>query len=118
MSINNDKADIAVTLQYDGKNAPRVTAKGENEIARQILEIARQHDIPMYEDQVLAQVLSQIDLGDEIPRSLYVTIAQVIAFSYLMAERICPVPQGHTKNSGIPALLTQEKKKGSDDPLT
>jgi flagellar biosynthesis protein len=118
MSINNDKADIAVTLQYDGKNAPRVTAKGENEIARQILEIARQHDIPMYEDQVLAQVLSQIDLGDEIPRSLYVTIAQVIAFSYLMADRICPLPQRQTTNTGIPALLTQEKKKGSDDPLT
>ncbi len=112
----DNKADIAVTLQYDGKNAPRVTAKGEDEIARQIREIAQQHNIPMYEDIILAQVLSQIDLGEEIPRSLYVTVAQVIAFSYLMADRICPLPQQRETAASPPALLMQPKKKGSDDP--
>ena len=97
MSKKTDDVDIAVTLHYDGKNAPKVTAKGRDEIARAIKEIARQHDIPLYEDKLLAQVLSQIDLGEEIPTALYLTIARVIAFAYIMAERICPVPQ---KNSG------------------
>jgi len=117
MKKKNDKADIAVTLQYDGKNAPRVTAKGTDEIARKIMEVAKQHDIPLYEDVVLAQVLSQIDLGEEIPRSLYVTVAQVIAFSYLMADRICPVPQKTTPaDSKMPALLSHIQKKGPDGP--
>jgi len=84
--------DIAVSLQYDGKNAPRVTAKGEDQIARQIKELAREHNIPLYEDIVLAQILSQIDLGEEIPSTLYVTVAKVIAFAYLVNDRICPLP--------------------------
>jgi len=107
------KADIAISLQYDGKNAPRVTAKGEDEIARQIKAIAEEHDIPLYEDVILAQVLSQIDLGEEIPRSLYVTVAQVIAFSYLMAERICPIPQQPRPAKKLPPLLTASRK---DEP--
>ena len=81
------------------------------------MEVAKQHDIPLYEDVVLAQVLSQIDLGEEIPRSLYVTVAQVIAFSYLMADRICPVPQKTTPaDSKMPALLSHIQKKGPDGP--
>jgi len=111
----NKKADIAITLQYDGKNAPKITAKGEDEIARQILEVAKEHDIPLYEDVVLAQVLSQIDLGEEIPRSLYVTVAQVIAFSYLMADRICLLhPDKSTVKKPLPLLSTNKKKKSDD----
>jgi len=112
MSNNNDKADIAVALQYDGKNAPRVTAKGEDEIARYIKQIAAENDIPLHEDVLLAQVLAQIDLGEEIPRTLYVTIARVIAFAYILAGRICPVPQ-ETEPANMPhALLPNDKKKG------
>ena len=106
MNTKNTDADIAVTLQYDGKNPPRVTAKGKDEIARVIKEIAHQHDIPMYEDKLLAQVLSQIDLGEEIPTALYVTIARVIAFAYLMAERICPVVR-ETDNS-LPVVSSRK----------
>ena len=110
---NDDKADIAIALQYNGKDAPKVTAKGEDEIARYIKQIAEENDIPLHEDILLAQVLSQIDLGEEIPRSLYLTIARVIAFSYLMAGRICPVPQQATNGSVTSqALITEEKKKG------
>lgn len=110
MSKHNDKkADIAIALRYDGKNAPRVTAKGEDEIARHIKQIAAEYDIPMYEDMLLAQVLAQIDLGEEIPRTLYLAIARVIAFAYLMADRICPVPQPAQKNTSSVELLSNKK---------
>jgi len=109
---NTDQADIAIALQYDGKNAPKVTAKGEHEIARQIKQIAEENDIPLHEDLLLAQVLSQIDLGEEIPRTLYLTIARVIAFSYLMAERVSPIPQGTQKKDVHSQSLLTEKKKG------
>jgi len=117
MKHKTDKADIAIALQYDGKNAPKVTAKGEDEIARHIKQVAREFDIPMYEDMLLAQVLAQIDLGDEIPKTLYITIARVIAFSYLMAGRICPVPQtAPMQTMHTPKMITDEKKKGPYGP--
>lgn len=110
MTTKNKKVDIAVSLQYDGKNAPRVTAKGEDAIAEKIRQVAKEHDIPIYEDIVLAQVLAQIDLGEEIPRSLYLTVAQVIAFSYLMADRICPLPGQAPVKSPAPLLLDAPAK--------
>jgi len=82
--------DIAVALKYDGKNAPKVTASGENDLARRILQIAEENNIPLHGDAGLAQVLSTIPPGDEIPRSLYVAVAEVIAFAFLVAGRIPP----------------------------
>ena len=79
--------DVAVALLYDGENAPRITAKGEGEVARQILELAREHGIPLEGDAELAEVLSQIPLGEEIPEALYRAIAEVIAFAYLVSGR-------------------------------
>ena len=116
MTDETKKPDIAVALQYDGKNAPRVTAKGEDELAEKIRALAEEYDIPLYEDAVLAQILSQIELGEEIPRALYVTVAEVIAFSYLMAGRICAIPernseQNDSDGSSTPQLPHIEDKQ-------
>ncbi|GAB4254346.1 MAG: EscU/YscU/HrcU family type III secretion system export apparatus switch protein [Methylomicrobium sp.] len=80
-------ADIAVALQYDGKNAPKVTAKGEGLTAEQILEIAERHGIPLQSEPELARILAQVPLGDEIPRELYIAVAQVIAFAYFLSGK-------------------------------
>lgn len=79
--------DIAVALHYDGVNAPRVTAKGAGNVAEQIIELAREHDIPLHPDPTLVKVLANVPLGDEIPRELYLAIAEVIAFAYLLSGR-------------------------------
>lgn len=79
--------DIAVALNYDGTNAPRVTAKGRRKSAEQIIELAKTHNIPLHTDVVLVEVLSKISLGDEIPRELYLAIAEVIAFAYLLSHK-------------------------------
>ena len=84
--------DVAVALHYDGKNAPRVKAKGHDDIAEQIRKIAEEHDVPLYEDAILANVLSQIELGEEIPRSLYLAVAEVIAFAYILSGKVCAMP--------------------------
>jgi len=78
----------AVSLKYDGKDAPRVTAKGEGKLAEQILNIAREHGIPLHEDPDLVNLLAKLELGEEIPRALYVAIAEVIAFAYIMTGKI------------------------------
>lgn len=86
---------LAVALQYDGDTAPKVTAKGSNEIAEQIIALARQHNIPMTENKELVTLLSTLELGEEIPEVLYLAVAEVIAFAYLIKGK---VPKGFENN--------------------
>jgi flagellar biosynthesis protein len=85
-----NQPDIAVALHYDGENAPRVTAKGQGELAERILALAKEHDIPLHDDPELAAILTQIPLGDEIPETLYLVIAEVIAFAYMVSGKRPP----------------------------
>jgi flagellar biosynthesis protein len=79
--------DIAIALHYDGKRAPTVTAKGHGEVAEKIIELAKEHNIPLHPDIALVKVLSKMSLGDEIPRELYLAIAEVIAFVYMLSGK-------------------------------
>jgi flagellar biosynthesis protein len=87
MSANDRSAPVAVALRYDGTGAPQVTAKGQGLVAEQILKLAKEHGVPLYEDGALVELLSRLDLGEEIPRSLYVAVAQVIAFAYWVSGK-------------------------------
>ena len=74
------KDQLAVALHYDRSGAPRVVAKGRGSIGARIVEIARAHDIPIEENEVLAGALSNVELGDEIPVELYKAVAEVLVF--------------------------------------
>lgn len=91
MSEEKPKNPVAITLEYDGEAAPRVTAKGEGDIARQIIELAEEHGVPLQENPELVRLLKRIPLGEEIPEALYYTVAEVIAFAYIVAGRF---PEG------------------------
>lgn len=93
--------EIAVSLRYEGDGAPRVTAKGEGDIARRILEVATEYDIPIYRDGQLSRLLSQVELDEEIPASLYVAVAEIIAFAYALKDR---VPAPHTVDGSGPVI--------------
>lgn len=77
-----DRVRTAIALKYSGEGAPRVTAKGDGDLGDLILELAQQHDIPLYEDQELAGLLSHVELGKEIPETLYLAVAEVLSFVY------------------------------------
>ena len=79
---DNERDKKAVALQYDGKTAPKVTASASGFVAEEIIELARQHGIPLFENEPLLNLLMDIGLGEEIPETLYLCIAQVIAFAY------------------------------------
>jgi len=84
---NPDGLDIdasAVALAYDGKNAPRIVAKGHGELAQDIIATAKEHGILVHEDEELVKVLQRIELGSDIPKELYIIIAELIAFSYVL----------------------------------
>ena len=75
---------LAVALLYDQKKraAPVVTAKGEGELAQQIIEIAEQSGVEVTEDPLLAETLSMIEINEEIPEALFQAIAVILAWVY------------------------------------
>jgi len=85
----------AVALKYDGENAPTVTASGEGKIAEEIIKVARAHGVPLREDGMLAALLGDLELDEEIPPVLYRVIAEVIAYAYLVSGK---VPVNKDKN--------------------
>lgn len=71
----------AVALQYGpGNGAPVVVASGMGYLAEKIVEVAAEHGVPVYEDNSLATILSQLQLGQEIPESLYQAIVDIYVF--------------------------------------
>ena len=81
----------AVTMHWDGSGAPQVTAKGNGETAERIIELAKQHGIPMQQNPQLVELLMQVNLNDEIPADLYFAVAEVIAYVYRLREDLTPV---------------------------
>lgn len=106
--------DLAIALEYDGEHAPKVTAKGQGEIAHRILDLAEAADVPMKHDAQLAAVLSQVPLEDEIPEPLYVAIAEVIAFAYVVAGK---APKGYQQEEAEPPGQEIEIVDVPDDEL-
>lgn len=77
-----EKNKKAVALQYDKKSgtAPKVLAKGKGLVAEKIIETAESHDVPVFVDEKLSNQLMQLQIGQEIPESLYAVVAEVLVF--------------------------------------
>ena len=88
MSTDKDSGSIAVSLHYDGSNAPKVSAKGEGAVAAQILALAEENNVPIYQDTQLLQLLSRVDLDAEVPPFMYIAVAEIIAFAYRLKGRV------------------------------
>ena len=87
MSVDT-KGQLAVALHYDHSGAPTLVAKGGGAIGAKIIELARAHDIPIEENEVLAGALSNVEIGDEIPAELYKAVAEVLIFVLRLSGRI------------------------------
>lgn len=74
----------AAALRYDSskENAPRVTAKGEGKTAQKIIQIAKENNIPVKEDADLVELLSKVELDQEVPPEMYTAIAEIFSFIY------------------------------------
>ena len=78
------KVKSAISLQYQKEinSAPKITARGEGWVAEKIIEIAQERNIPIRKDKDLLNLLSEIDLGREVPESLYKVVAELLAWVY------------------------------------
>ncbi|MFY3793421.1 EscU/YscU/HrcU family type III secretion system export apparatus switch protein [Ureibacillus sp. MALMAid1270] len=81
------KEAIALSYNPTDSNGPKVIAKGKGKIAENILENADIHNIPIYEDPNLVELLGQLDLNESIPEDLYQAVAEVFAFIYRLDEQ-------------------------------
>ncbi|SFS79761.1 EscU/YscU/HrcU family type III secretion system export apparatus switch protein [Paenibacillus sp. BC26] len=80
--IQNKKA---VALKYEPggeRNAPVVVAKGRGKMAEAILDKAAESGVPIQEDSSLVEVLSKLDLDQEVPPELYTLVAEILSFVY------------------------------------
>lgn len=93
----------AVALKHTGA-APTITATGTGQLACDIMEVAREHGVPMFENRALAELLASLALGEEIPRELYVAVAHILALAFELQGKAPPgwthSAQGWEKNVG------------------
>lgn len=97
MMSNVPKADVIITnpehysiaLQYkhNEMRAPLLVAKGLDNIAMKIREIAREHDIPIIENPPLARALYLVELEQEIPMEHYEAVAKIISYVYKLKKK-------------------------------
>ncbi len=100
----------AIALKYDGSHAPTLTAKGDEELAEAILKIARECEVPIYENPELVRLLAKMELGDSIPEELYRTIAEIIAFAWNLKGKF---PAGQDPNA--PMVEKDITDRGDDN---
>jgi flagellar biosynthetic protein FlhB len=82
---------VAVALRYDRarSSAPRVVAKGADDVAARIRAVAAEHGVPVVEDPPLARaVYTACEIDDEIPASLYMAVARLLAFVYTLSPAL------------------------------
>ncbi|OCL85649.1 EscU/YscU/HrcU family type III secretion system export apparatus switch protein [Arcobacter porcinus] len=84
----NSKIKKAVALDYEKgvDSAPKVVAKAKGEAAKNIIKIANENQIPIKKDEDLVELLSKIDIGKEIPNSIYKAVAEIFAFIYELSN--------------------------------
>lgn len=88
--IVTNPTHISVALKYDadGMVAPAVVAKGADHLALRIREIAKDNDIPVVENIMLARTLYKtVKVGHGVPRNLYKAVAEILAFVYKLKRR-------------------------------
>lgn len=83
------KRNKAVALRYQPglEKAPRVLAAGRGETAERIISIAKEHNIHVYNNPDLAEMLCKLELDSLIPPELYVVVAEILVFVYSLNDK-------------------------------
>jgi flagellar biosynthetic protein FlhB len=79
---NPTHLSIAIVYRRGEADAPVVLAKGADNIAMRIREIAREHDVPLVENVPVARALYQVEIGQPIPEELFKAVAEILAYVY------------------------------------
>lgn len=75
--LSNSKTAVALKYNTDKDYAPVVVASGYGSVAEKIIEVADQNGVPVFRDDSTAAVLTMLNVGQEIPSSLYEVVAGI-----------------------------------------
>ncbi|HOE10248.1 MAG TPA: flagellar biosynthesis protein FlhB [bacterium] len=97
--VVTNPTEYAVALSYKQEKmpAPRIVAKGRGYVAQTIKQIARDHNVPIYEDRLLARTLFKLDVGSFIPPELYRAVAEVLVWVNQITGRYQDVVERHAR---------------------
>jgi len=76
----NNKRAVALKYDLNKNNAPVVVASGSGYMANKVVKIAEENGIPIYKDDSLSILLSQLDVGSEIPEELFGAIVEIYLY--------------------------------------
>lgn len=85
-----DKRKKSVALKYSPPEdtAPKIIASGYGEVAQKIRDIAKENNIPLYQDEDLAGFLVKLNVGEYIPEELYKILAQIFAWVWEVQNKV------------------------------
>ena len=92
-----NKSLEALALEYGKLKTPKVTAKGQNELARRIIEEAKKQGVYVAEDPQLLVLLSKLDVGEEIPQDMFTAVAVILSWVYWLKG----MKPGDEKSQGL-----------------
>lgn len=81
------KKVAALKYNKEEDNVPHLLGLGQGETAERIMEIAKEHNIPLYSDERLVNQLLSLEIGDSIPPELYKVVADVLVFIYSVDQK-------------------------------
>lgn len=87
MAKINKKKAVALGFDQSKDSAPKVLASGSDKIAQRIIDLAKQNDIPIRQDPDLIEVLSKVEINQEIPPNLYKAVAEIFSFLYSITKK-------------------------------
>jgi len=86
----SQKRKKAVALRYDQEqnHAPKIVATGKGMVAENVIEKAKENNVPILEDESLVELLAELNINETIPEELYQAVAEVFAFIYRADQSI------------------------------
>ncbi|NPA11221.1 MAG: flagellar biosynthesis protein FlhB [Epsilonproteobacteria bacterium] len=80
--------NMAVALKYKAyeDNAPKIVAKGKGDIAKKIIQKAKEFNVPLFQNELLVESLIKVK-DEEVPPELYKAVAEVFAWLYNLEKR-------------------------------
>jgi len=82
MNLHDQPAAVALGYDQSVGAAPKILAAGFGNVAKSILSVAREHDVPIHHDTPLTNLLARVPVGQEIPEQAYQVVAELLAFLY------------------------------------
>jgi len=82
------EAAVALGYEAEGSGAPKVLAAGFGEVAKRIMELARESGVHIHQDENLVRLLAQVPVGSEIPEDAYQLVAELLSFLYRTDQRL------------------------------